>query len=358
LLAKALYHRHYARANGRGGAVILSLDELLNAAEEDMPRQSAELIIRDLVFDADSARGRTDPSYFSLLREGAPPRRIWMRPHRFSLTDGLVDFFRIVAHRRPELFLSNVSDAMGRRFVQRVRAAFQAQGFTCHANVSLREFGSDLPDIDLIAIAEEPTLGFVLFVCELKSVIPAGWAKDRLRALNAGGLAKAFGQIETVQEFLNTENGLRLIRKLLPPEGILHFDGFVLAFRYLIVTSDNAGMFFGDRSTKVINFLMLERLLRRSDGDTAFILHVLSTYDEHADQALKRKMVELQLGDRTVAYEVVGDSPLLEFPERKWRDSEERAQMIREFRASGGHPFDIFAADDFCSETKTEPRTK
>lgn len=46
----------------------------------------------------------------------------------------------------------------------------------------------------------------------------------------------------------------------------------------------------------------------------AFILHMLSTYDEHAYKALKRKMVELQLGIRTVAYEGVSDSPMLDFP--------------------------------------------
>lgn len=270
------------------------------------------------------------------------------------MADGLVNLLRIVAHRRPQLFLRNVSAALGRGFARDVREAFTSQGFTCHSEVSLRRFGLSLPDIDLIAISEEPTLGFVLFVCELKGVIPAGWAKDRLRALNEGGVAKAFDQVKAVQSFLDTEQGVRFIKELLPPEGIPHFDGFVVVVRYLIITSDNAGMFFGGKKTKVINFRMLQRLLRRSDGDTAFILHVLATYDEEADARIKRRMVEFQLGERTVAYEAVTASPPLDFPALKWRDSPERQQMIDDFIASGAHPFDSLKSEDVQGEEGTE----
>jgi hypothetical protein len=340
LLVKALYHRYFTRVNGGGGAVHFQAAQILEAAEADMPRVCAASILRDLVFDAEAAKQRTDPSYFSLFQEGADPRNIWMRPHRFAMSDGLVDHLRIVAHRRPQLFLGNVSDALGRGFARTVEETFGAEGFTCHANVSLREFGSNLPDIDLIAIAAEPTLGYVLFICELKGMIPAGWAKDRLRVLNEGGVAKAFAQIEAVNSFLRTDDGLGLIRKLLPAEGMPPFDGFVVVLRYLIITSSNAGMFFGNESIKVINFPMLKRLLKRADGDTQYILEVLKNYNEQIDGVLKRDMVEFQLGHRTVAYEVVTTGSLLDFPARKWRDSEERQQMIDDFIASGAHPFD------------------
>jgi hypothetical protein len=117
---------------------------------------------------------------------------------------------------------------------------------------------------------------------------------------------------------------------------------FVVLLDYLIITSDNGGMFFGAQTTKVINFRTLERLLRRSDGDMALIQRVLATYAEHADAALCTTMAEFQLGSLTVAYEAVTASPLLEFPQGNWRSSPDRQAFVDEFIADGAHPFDVF----------------
>jgi hypothetical protein len=280
-------------------------------------------------------------SYFSLLSEGSGSHRIVMRPHHFAQSEGIVNLLRVVAQRRPAAFLNNVSDLLGKCFTRRVRRAFEAQGFTCHSDVSLRVFGPHLPDIDLMVISEEPTLGYVLLMCELKSPVPPRWAKDQLRALNADSVSKAFRQVDAVQEFLKTEQGLQFIRKLLPERGIPHFDGFVAAVKHLIVTSANAGMFFDREATTILNFRTLERLLRRSDGDIAFILQILKTYKHHADEALKTKTVEVKIGDRTVAHEGVTVGAALEFPENRWRSAPERQVMIDEFIASGAHPFDV-----------------
>jgi hypothetical protein len=54
----------------------------------------------------------------------------------------------------------------------------------------------------------------------------------------------------------------------------------VVVIKQLIITSDNAGMFFGDEQTPVINFRTLERLLERSDGDILHILTCIGTYNE------------------------------------------------------------------------------
>jgi hypothetical protein len=341
LLAKALYHRYFAEVNGAVGAIFISEGELLDAEDLDIPRPNAQRILNDMVFSADGAQGKADPSYFSLLSEGKGGKRIVMRPHHFAKSEGLVNLLRVVAQRRPQVFLTNVSMLLGQSFTRRVQRAFDAQGFTCHSEVSLRAFGANLPDIDLLVISEEPTLGFVLLICELKSPVPPRWAKDQLRALNADGVSKAFRQVEAVREFLKTNEGIRLIRGLLPNRGIPHFDGFLAVVEPLIITSDNAGMFFDRETIKVVNFRTLERLLRRSDGDMAFIQHVLRTYNQHADGALKRQTIEIEVGNRTVAYEGVTDSPILDFPEVKWRTSPDRQVMIDEFISSGAHPFDV-----------------
>lgn len=344
LLTKALYHRYYARAQHAVGAIFIPEEQLLDGISGDLgiPPDVGRCILKDLVCDCDAANDRVDASYFSLMREGTPDGRIVMRPHHFATAEGLVNMLRVVAQRRPSTFLEQVSNEIGRAFVQRVKAAWEAEGFVCLSEVSLRDFDPTLPDIDLLVISCEPTLGYVIYICELKCPIPPRWAKDQLKVLNKDGVSKAFRQVEVLQRFLRTEAGMNLIARVLPKEGHPHFDGFVVSVDSLIITSDNAGMFFGTENTKMINFRTLERLLRRSDGDMALIQHVLATYPKHADEVLTTTMVEFQLGSLKVAYEAVTASPLLEFPQGHWRSSPERQKMIDEFIAEGAHPFDVF----------------
>lgn len=344
LLMKALYHRYLARAQDAVGAVHISETDLLFGIEADLGigPDTARKILKDLVYDRDATARRVDASYFSLMREGEPDGRIVMRPHHFAIAEGLVNVLRVIAQRRPNVFLEQVSNEIGSAFVRRVKSAWEAEGFICHSEVSLREFDASLPDIDLLVISVEPTLGYMMFVCELKCPVPPRWAKDQLKVLNEGSVSKAFRQVEVLKRFLRTADGIRFLSRMLPKEGHPHFDGFVVGIEHLIITSDNAGMFFGAESTKVINFRTLERLLRRSDGDLALIQHVLRNYAEYADEALVTEMIEFQLGSLSVAYEAVTVSPLLEFPQGHWRSDPERQAMIDAFVADGMHPFDVF----------------
>lgn len=346
LLEKALYHRYLAKLDDAVGAIFIAEDELVAAAQEDpgLPPSVTRAILADIVFDGAAVASKADASYFSLFREGASSR-IVMRSHHFALAEGLVNLLRVVAQRRPRAFLDRVSNALGKAFVQRVRAAWEAEGFVAHADVSLRSFDPALPDIDLLVISEEPTLGYVVFVCELKSPIPPRWAKDQLKALNNDSVSKAFRQAEAVRRFIRTDEGVAFLRAKLPPEGIPHFDGFIVVVDHLVITSDNAGMFFGQENTKIINFRTLERLLARSDGDMAFIQHVLATYNEKADKLVNKAMMEFKLAGRTVAYEGVADCPMLDFPQACWRNSPERQAMIDQFIADGAHPFDVLPSD-------------
>jgi hypothetical protein len=145
------------------------------------------------------------------------------------------------------------------------------------------------------------------------------------------------------------------MRELLPPEGLSDFDGFVIAINHLIITSDNAGMFFGDKDTKIIGFRTLERLLRRSDGDVAFIQQMLATYDEKIDQTIRTSMVEFELAGQQVSYEVVSIGPLIDFPQLEWRNTPARQKIIDDFLAASGHPFDALTSSD---EDETPPPPK
>ncbi|MER8600509.1 hypothetical protein NKH09_21865 [Mesorhizobium sp. M1339] len=344
LLTKALYHRYLARARDAVGAIYMPEKDLLDGIREELGIEpdTAQRILKDLVYDRDATAQRVDASYFSLMREGEPGGQIVMRPHHFVIAEGLVNMLRVIAQRRPNTFLEQVSNEIGSAFVRRIKAAWEAEHFICHTEVSLREFDATLPDIDLLVISVEPTLGYVTFVCELKCPVPPRWAKDQLKVLNKDSVSKAFRQVEVLRRFIRTEDGIRFLARMLPKEGHPNFEGFVVTLDHLVITSDNAGMFFGAESTKVINFRTLERLLRRSDGDMALIQHVLWTYAEHADDALVTTMVEFQVGSLAVAYEGVTASALLEFPQGSWRSSPERQAMVDAFVADGLHPFDVF----------------
>jgi len=345
LLGNALYHRYFAHANQTPGAIFIIEDILLRdleRAEIGIPTTTIKNILRDIVFDSSAQQSRTDASYFSLLREGASDRRIVLMPHQFCISEGLVNLLRVVAQRRPSTFLTHVSEEIGKRFNERVKAMFEAQGFLCRSNVSLREFDPRLPDIDLLVVSEEPTLGYVIFVCELKSPLPPRWAKDQLKVLNKNSVSKAFQQAKAISSFLETDEGIYFLRSMLPETGLPHFDGFVVVVHHLIITSDNTGMFFGKQKTNIINFRTLDRLLRRSDGDITLIQEVLRTYNKHADETVKTTVNEFELGNRTVSYEGVTDGPLLDFPTLQWRSSPERQKLVQGFIESGLHPFDVF----------------
>jgi hypothetical protein len=118
-MANALYHRYFADANNAIGAIFIAEADLLrdiDRADLGIPEAAVKNILRDLVFDASAPSSRTDASYFSLLREGAPPGRIILMPHHFAISEGLVNVLRVVAQRRPSKFLSHVSEAIGKRF--------------------------------------------------------------------------------------------------------------------------------------------------------------------------------------------------------------------------------------------------
>lgn len=345
LLKKALYHRYLARAQNAVGAIYISEQDLLDGIEEDLglSLEIARLILKDITYDRDAQRDRLDATYFSLLREGGPEARIVMRPHHFATAEGLVNILRVIGQRRPDTFLSQLSNEIGSAFVKRVKTAWEAQGFICHSDVPLRDFDPALPDIDLMVISVEPTLGYVIYFCELKCPVPPRWAKDQLKVLNKDSVSKAFRQVEALKQFISTEDGMRFLKRMLPKDGHQQFDGFVVTLSHLVITSDNAGMFFGAESTKVVNFRTLERLLRRSDGDMLMIQHVLGTYAEQADNVLQKTMVKVNVGGRTVAYEGVTASPLLEFPQGHWRSDPELPAMVDAFVADGLHPFDALA---------------
>lgn len=345
LMVKALYHRYHAVANGSYGCVHAPYDQLVADLDTDLGfgHATIEAVLADLIYDRAAVHGRTDPRYFSLFREGSDRRAVILSPAAFTLGEGIVQLLRVVAQRRPNLFLGNISNPLGAAFVARAARAFAAQGFTCRSEVSMRTIDPQLPDIDLLVISPEPTLGYVVLLCELKSPVPPLWAKDQLRALAPDSISKAFRQVQALRAFLGTSRGVEFLQSLLPEGDQPHLDVRLVALSQLIITSDNAGMFFEQEEVPIMSFRTVERLLNSCDGDVAFVLQGIREYNDKADQCYETPLAEIRLGDVEVAYEHVALKGLFDYPEHRWRSDGTRERVIQGFFDAGGHPLESVA---------------
>jgi hypothetical protein len=341
LLMKALYHRYHARINGSHGVISMPLDVLsddLESSVDGVSSQTARRVVSDISFGVESQRSRLDPVYFSLYR--SHDDEILMLPHHFAIWEGVVNFLRLVAQRDPPLFLRSFSQQIGEALEQRLAKAFSDAGFTARTNLPLRSYRTDLPDIDILVISDEPTLGYAVLVCEVKSPLPPRWAKDQLRVLEADSIAKAFDQLTRITDFLDSDDGIQFLMDQLPRLGLPDFDEFAVALLTLVATSDNAGAFFSGRGT-IVDFRTLERLLGRCDGDMGYIIEVLKKFPEWADDSLERVLVDVQVSDAAVSYEEVEVKQLMDFRQSTYRSVGEPERMVREMLEAGDRPLDV-----------------
>lgn len=343
LLTKALYHRYHARVNGSRGIITMSLDELardLESSVENVSADTARRVVEDISYGTDACGERLDPVYFSLYH--LPDcDQIIMLPHHFALWEGIISFLRLVALRNPRLFLRSFSQQIGETLVRRLAKALKDAGFQVRTNVSLSKYDPSLPDIDLLVISEERTLGYAMLACEVKSSVPPVWAKDQLRALEADSIAKAFGQLTRIDTFLRSDDGVQFLMEQLPRSGLPDFDEFALVLWTVVATSDNAGTFFADRGT-IIDFRTLERLLNRCDGDILYVITVLKGFPEWADNSFERVMVDVQVGDVAVSFEAIEIKSLMDFSPNTFRSADAPEFMVRNMLERGDRPLDVF----------------
>lgn len=343
LLVKALYHRYHATINGARGTVRMSLAELARDIEASVENVSAEVaakVVADISYGEDTRRARLDPVYFSLyhLPDGD---EIIMLPHHFAMWEGFISFLRIVALRHPQLFLRSFSQQIGSALVRRLAQSVEDAGFRVSTNVPLRHYATQLPDIDLLIISEERTLGYAILACEVKSPIPPRWAKDQLRVLEADSIAKAFEQLQRINSFFDTDDGVRFLREQIPEEGLPDFSEFALLVWTMVATSDNAGALLADRGT-IIDFRTFERLLSRCDGDMLYVIDTLKGFPQWADDSFDRVMVEAQVGDIAVSYEGVAIKRLMDFRPNTFRSAGVPDELVRGMLDNDDRPLDVF----------------
>ena len=339
----ALYHRYHSQVNESVGVVKMSRDDIVDGISEEtnVLREHVAAALNDITYSSSAREAGIEPLYFSLFALESSDS-ILMLPHHFAMWEGFVNVLRLTALRNPELFLGEISGPLGTSLVRELTSVFEAQGFQCSTDLSISAFGENLPDIDLAVVSEERTLGYVFLFCEVKAPIPSSWAKDYLRVLRQDSISKAFAQLDAIDRFLSTDEGIEFIRKQLPPEGLPDFgQEFIAAVQLLVATSDNAGMFFSDRNRVVLDFRTLRRLVTRSDGDMAFILYALRRLPTWADECLRVETVEVEVDGHSVAYTAAAVQRLLEFEQQEYRSGDVPELLLRGMLEEGGHPFDV-----------------
>ena len=334
LLAKALYHRYYARANSTWTCFQFPKDQIVEELIVGTGLTDPEIrsILADLTYSPDK---KLQPIYFNIVDHPALPEFL-MTAESIIDDDIPAHLLRVQANRDPNWFLSRVSNALGDQFVDRLASMFEEVGFLVQRNVQLASIDSKAPDIDLLVISREETLGYFVFAIEAKAILPAYWAKDYLRALNKGGLSKAFDQVTGVLEALRSQAGSNLLaERILSLDPTPLSDGHIV-LKTLIVTSQNSGMFFEKESSgcAIIDYRTLGQMLKASDGDVVYIGKMLNSIREAPLPEITKMNVDVE--GISVTYDVVAGSDPVFFPPHEWKSAGLDVQVARDFFDNGG----------------------
>ncbi|GGZ33447.1 MULTISPECIES: hypothetical protein [Streptomyces rochei group] len=342
LLSKCLYHRYHARAHGTWSTFQYA--KHLLPQEISTNTNIEEEVVRKVLKDISYSRKnrRLPPMYFGMIDHEDLPHYILV-PDRFIENDGLAQLLRVQASKDPAWFLSHVSVPIGKNFTEKIAQKFREAGFFAATNVSMDDAGPGLPDIDILVVSREPTLGYYVFTCEVKAPLPGLWAKDYLRAIHADSLPKAFAQVHKIHEALATQEGQRLLLEkigALDPqplsEGLIPIQG-------IVITSQNSGMFFEEQTQKThaIDYHTLSHILEMCDGDTVYVIKTLKDLRRSFEPEIRELSVEV--GEISVTYEVASDKGLIDFPRNHWKSVGRDVEVAEEFFREGGSPFDVLS---------------
>jgi len=268
---------------------------------------------------------------------------IWMSPNIVCIWECFVNILRISAIKYPDNFQRNISSKLSANFTKKLLDKFTEKGFRCVPNVKLNKFDNRLPDIDLLLISQEPSLGYVVFCIEVKNQIPAIWSKDHVKVLNTKeGIGKGVSQINLIREFISTEQGMNFIYEIIPKINFpIEFNGeHLMLIKSLIVSSFNTGMFFSESDVKIIDYHSLNRLLQKCDGDIAYIMRGLEFYKNPPDKLISTIKNKFKCGKFKVDFEFAGGGDeLFDFPDHQWKQDGYSEKLLQEYVEAGYSPF-------------------
>lgn len=317
LLMNALYRRYYSYSNELPGVIIFDSRELNDIMSEalNLDKDKSMMILKDISY---SSRGT-----FNYIKQDS---LFIMYTTCFSLLDGITNMLKYFAFHHPGAFLASFADPIGQALVDEIEEAFLSyENFRCIKDKKLNKYSQRLPDIDLLALSYEPSLGFHVFVCELKNVLLPVWARDYIKSTGENGyITKAITQLDKINEFLNTEDGYNMLSEIVL-EAFSFLDvqklfprGFCILIDYAIVTSENIGVLCNDNHINIVSASILKEIVDKSDGDVNYIKYCLTQLDKTMDSCLKILEQKTLIDGVNVRYEVCSSDKLLSFGEHTY----------------------------------------
>lgn len=274
LLKRYFIQKHIKNKNPEHGWILaINRKEFINALSEasKVPDNLVEQILLDLTLDSEKIKKNYSTKSFPLIYN-LDEDCYFLFPFITSLCECYDSLRKAWALRNPELYGEKVANTVGEELAKRVYDMFKKNGFQFEKkNVSLKQFGSRLPDIDVLSIWEEPGFGYVVFICETKNPIPEMFGKDFIRSISSTGfITKAQKQINDISKVLKGKSFYKLLKSNFPNTKL----GFGLyALNFLIVTSQNIGVFSSGKT--IIDSETLERFLESSESDILKLLTCL-----------------------------------------------------------------------------------
>lgn len=307
LLFIALYERYNSKANNLSCVITYPENDLSDVIAKNISikKEKCICILRDI-----SASSRCTFNYFSDNKDYI------LFPYCFSLIDGINGFLKNYAHKDSSSFSANCADIIGSALVEKVSGYFNKyRNFYVFREVKLKKYNTELPDIDVLAVSYEPSLGFHFFCCEVKNNLTASWAKEYLKSTGKKGyIEKAISQSDKIKKFLKTQEGMKFLyekiklafsdidmEKLFP-------TGFCAIIDSIIVTSQSIGMFFPNSNTTIINDDLLRKFIVNSDGDVNFIKACLHNINKEIDSSYRVRRENVN----ACGVEIIYDIPVLE----------------------------------------------
>lgn len=312
LLELALYRRYFSYANNLPSVIIYDSQELSGAMSNAL-KMDEKIILSILKDISYSSRGT--------LNYIIQDKIFVMYLTCFSLFDGITNMLKYYAVKNPKGYSSKFADIIGEALVNDIESAFlKYENFRCIKDKKLNKYSQKLPDIDLLAISYEPSLGFHIFACEVKNVLLPTWAKDYLKSYGEKGyITKALYQIDQISKFLKTEEGQKMLYQIVL-EKFSYMDlekvlphGFCVVIDYLIITSENIGVLCDDTNKSIVSVAMLKEIIDKSDGDVNYIKACLNNLNLTMDKCLNVINNRTVLNELNIEYDACSSDTILQF---------------------------------------------
>jgi hypothetical protein len=337
LLSTALFERMNAIANDLSCVITYPQENLINAvhSETGIPADICSRILHAI-----SRSSGFSFCYIELTK------KFLLSPFTFSLRDGTSDILKLFAKERNEEFSSRASGPIGDAIVADVGSYFSGfRNFRVVKEIQLQKYSKELPDIDLLIVSYEPSLGFHVFVCECKNTLYSSWAKEYLKGFGKKGfITKAISQVTLLKTFLGSDEGNRMlidivvkefshldVRKLFP-------DGFMVLKDFIIISSQSVGMFYEELDMSIVSAQLLRKIVHASDGDCNYIKGCLRTLKDTIDQSYTKSKSTIKIENNNISFDTASIKHYVYFPKHTYLSSGE-LENLEQLSAETGYTF-------------------